>query len=64
MIRLQRILFLPSSFWGVITRKKEARPKPVPRSQPPSESIEKPKESRRYRLERECSNYRSIHFPR
>jgi len=64
MTSLQRVLFLPFSLLSVFTRQKETRPKERKQSSISSQPFVRPQESRRFRLERECSNYRSIHFPR
>ena len=61
---LQRVLFLPLALLRGRPKKAAMQmqgPKADKRPQPIAEG---PHYSRRFRLEKECSNYRSIHFPR
>ena len=65
MTYLREVLFHPFAFWQALTRSFEAKPnKPRKQKTPRHHQDVAPQESRKYRLERGCSNYRSIHFPR
>ena len=63
MVSIHKVLVFPFSLRAIFSRRNREQPKRQ-RSEQPQASFAQPKESRRFRLERECSNYRSIHFPR
>jgi len=64
MTAIQRILSIPFPFIRSRARANERKgPDRKPKEKPWSIAAE-PKYSKRFRLERECARYRSIHFPR
>ncbi len=64
MIVIHRVLSIPFPFLRARVAANERKaPERKPEKQPGSIAAD-PSYSRRYRLERECARYRSIHFPR
>ena len=64
MTAIHRFLSIPFPFFRARAAANERKaPERKPKKQPSSIAAE-PNYSRRFRLERECARYRSIHFPR
>jgi hypothetical protein len=64
MSYLQRVLFLPLFLFRSRAKKAAMQVREPKAEKRPQPIAEEPHYSRRFRLEKECSNYRSIHFPR
>ena len=64
MTTIQRVLSIPFPFFRARAAANEQKgPEREPKKRPQSIAAD-PNYSRRFRLERECARYRSIHFPR
>ena len=64
MTTIQRMLSIPFPFFRSRVRANERKaPERKPKEKPWSIAAE-PNYSKRFRLDRECERYRSIHFPR
>lgn len=64
MTTIQRVLSIPFPFLRSRVREDGPR-KPSTRAEEQHRSMAaEPRYSRKFRLERECARYRSIHFPR
>jgi|GEM_PF-4759693 len=64
MASIQQVLFHPFAFLRVLSKENVEVPQKRRRKERQLRLSEGPHYSDRFRFEKECSNYRSIHFPR
>ena len=64
MTNFQRVLSIPFSLLRPRARQSERKTPNRKAGKMQFRVAAEPQESRRFRLERECERYRSIHFPR
>jgi len=64
MTTLQRVLSIPFSLFRPRARQSERKTLDQKASKTQFHIAAPPRESKRFRLERGCERYRSIHFPR
>jgi len=64
MTSFQRVLSIPFSLLRPRARKSERKTRDQKASKTQFHIAAPPQESKKFRLERECERYRSIHFPR